>query len=375
MKVIRIVLGLLLTAFLAACGGGGGSPGGNPNQPDLVSTAGDEITLLPGAANSYGISGGIPPYRVANADPATAFGVINGKVLTVFGVRVGAATVGVIDYAGDAISIDVNVGSSMPLDITAPATLDLGLGAASARQFGISGGVAPYTVSSSNSNVVSAVVSGSTFTLTGLLPGTATVSVRDAANVVKSIDVTAAAAVPLYTTAADSITVVPVPVTDPPTTVGVRTFEIGGGVSPYRVSSSNSGVVDATVDGNTLTVTGRFTGTATLTVRDAVNETVEIEVTVAPQVALYTSAPAAVTVAKGTNATFTVAGGVAPYSAASSNQSVATAVVTGTSLVINGINFVPGIPPAAGTAGTATVLVRDAVGAQVSITVTVPVVP
>ncbi|MFC7459740.1 hypothetical protein [Hydrogenophaga defluvii] len=370
MKPIRIVIGLLLAAFLGACGGGGGSPGGNPNQPDLVSTAGDEVTLLPGAANSYGVSGGIPPYRVANADPATAFGVINGKVLTVFGVRVGAATVGVIDYAGDAISIDVTVGSSMPLDTTAPATLDLGLGAASARQFGISGGVAPYTVSSSNSSVVSAVISGSTFTLTGLLPGTATVSVRDAANVVKSIEVTAAAAVPLYTTAADSITVVPVAVTVPPTTVGVRTFEIGGGVSPYRVSSSNSGVVDATVDGNTLTVTGRFTGTATLTVRDAVNETVEIEVTVAPQVELYTSAPAAVTVAVGATSTFNVAGGVAPYSAASSNQGVATATVTGTSLAIRGVANLGGGPPA--VAGTATVLVSDAVGSQVTITVTVP---
>lgn len=372
MKVIRIVLGLLLAALLTACGGGGGSPGGNPNQPDLVSTAGNAVTLLPGAANSYGISGGIPPYRAANADPATAFGVIDGKVLTVFGVRVGAAKVGVIDYSGATISIDVTVGSSMPLEITAPETLNLGLGSDAARQFGISGGVAPYTVSSSNSGVVTAAVSGSSFTLTGLLPGTATVSVRDAANVVKSVEVTAAPAVPLYTTAAEAITVVPVPVTDPPTTVGVRTFEVAGGVGPYRVSSSNSGVVDAAIVGNTLTVTGKFTGTGVLTVRDAVNATVTITVTVAPQVALYTSAPAAVTVAKGTSATFNIAGGVAPYSAASSNQSVATATVTGTSLVINGINFIPGVTPAP---GTATVLVRDAVGGQVSIAVTVPVVP
>lgn len=370
MKSIRIVIGLLLAALLAACGGGGGSPGGNPNQPALVSTAGTEVTLLPGAANSYGVSGGVPPYRVANSDSATAFGVMNDKVLTVFGVRVGASSVGVIDNSGAAISINVKVGSSMPLDTTAPESLNLGLGTDAARQFGISGGVAPYTVSSSNSSVVSAVVSGGTFTLTGLLPGTATISVRDAANVVKTIEVTAAAAVPLYTTATDSITVVPVPVTDPPTTVGVRTFEIGGGVSPYRVSSSNSGVVDAVVAGNTLTVTGKFTGTAVLTVRDAVNATVAINVTVAPQVALYTSAPAAVTVAINDTATFNVSGGVAPYSAASSNQGVATATVTGTSLAIKGIARSANGPPA--VPGTATVLVRDAVGSQVTISVTVP---
>lgn len=367
MKSIRIVIGLLLAALLAACGGGGGSPGGNPSQPNLVSTAGAEITLLPGAANSYGVSGGVPPYRVANADAATAFGAIDGKVLTVFGVRVGAAVVGVIDNAGTAISIDVTVGSSMPLDTTAPDTLNLGLGADTARTFNISGGVLPYTATSSNSGFVTTAINGNTVTLTGVLPGTATVTIRDAANTVKTIAVTTAAAVPLYTTAATNITVVPVVAGS---TVGVRTFEIGGGVGPYRVSSSNSGVVDATVDGTTLTVTGAFTGTAALTVRDAVNATVTINVTVAPQVALYTSAPSAVTVAIGATATFNVAGGVAPYSAASSNQGVATATVTGTSLAIRGIARSADGPPA--VPGTATVLVRDAVGGQVTITVTVP---
>ena len=79
--------------------------------------------MLPGAANSYGISGGIPPYRVANADPATAFGVINGKVLTVFGVRVGAATVGVraVCRAKAAISgIDMVSGGGVNLVYSRP---------------------------------------------------------------------------------------------------------------------------------------------------------------------------------------------------------------------------------------------------------------
>lgn len=357
MKSIRIVFGLLFAAFLTACGGGGGSPGGNPNQPDLFSTAGAEITLLPGAANSYGVFGGIPPYRVVNADSATAFGAINGNVLTVFGVRAGTAAVGLVDYSGKAISIAVNVGSSMPLDTTAPATLNLGLGADEARQFSIVGGVLPYSATSSNSGFVTVVVNGSTLTLTGVLPGTATVTVRDAANAVKSIAVTAAPKVPLYTTAADNITVAPVV---PPSEVGIRTFEVGGGLSPYSVSSSNTNVVDAEVDGSTLKVTGKFTGTAVLTVRDAANATVDISVTVAPQVALYTSAPSAVTVKVGATAGFAVAGGVAPYTAASSAAGFATAAVNGTALSITGV-----------AVGTATVSVRDAVGALTSIAVTV----
>lgn len=362
MKSIRIVIGLLLAAFLAACGGGGGSPGGNPNQPELVSTAGDEVTLLPGAANSYGVSGGIPPYRVANADPATAFGVINGKVLTVFGVRVGAATVGVIDYAGDAISIDVNVGSSMPLGTNAPETLSLGIGTEFKRVFSITGGVAPYDVVSSNAGLVSAAVNGSSFTLTGLQPGSVTVTVRDAANVVKTINVTAASVVPLYTTAQSAISLAP-------GEDAKREFTIGGGTKPYTVTTANAGVATAALKEGTddvMVITGLLTGSTVVTVRDAVGGTLSITATVAPTVALYTSAPAAVSLAG--NATYTIAGGVPlsganKYTAASSNEGTATASVSGTTLTITRV-----VP--AGTTGTATITVRDAVNASVSFTVT-----
>ena len=377
MKSIRIVIGLLLAALLAACGGGGGSPGGNPSQPNLVSTAGAEITLLPGAANSYGVSGGVPPYRVANADAATAFGVIDGKVLTVFGVRVGAATVGVIDNAGTAISIDVTVGSSMPLDTTAPATLSLGIGSAFKREFSISGGVAPYDVSSSNAGLVSTALNGTTFTLTGLQPGLVTVTVRDAANVVKTIAVTAASVVPLYTTAQATITLAP-------GDDAKREFTIGGGTKPYSLTSANEGVVDVEFkkddDGNEIddqmVITGKSTGSAIVTVRDAANGVVNITATVAPVVALYTSAPAAVTLPE--NASYDeyqvfggvpIAGGGPKYTATSSDESVATAAVggpSGTTLTITTKDNATGTPK------TAIITVRDAVNSSVTSTVTVP---
>jgi hypothetical protein len=354
MKAIRIVLGLLLTAFLAACGGGGGSPGGNPNQPTLVTTAGSAITVLPGSASAYGISGGVPPYRVQNSDTAIAVGGINGSTLTIGGVLPGTATVAVLDNSGLTVSIAVTVGASTVLDTTAPATLNLGIGTTAAQDYLVFGGVAPYIATSSNAGIVSTAVSGGNLRLTGLAAGTATVTVRDMVNQTKTINVTVGSVTPLYTTAQTAITVAP-------GANATRNYLVGGGTAPYQASSSNQGVASVSLSGTTLSITGLTTGTANVTVRDAANATVSIAVTVAPSVALYSTAPSAVTVAVGASTTYLVGGGVAPYTAASSNTGAATATLSGGSLTIAGV-----------AAGSASVSVRDAVGSSVTIAVTVP---
>lgn len=354
MKAIRIVFGLLLTAFLAACGGGGGSPGGNPNQPTLVTTAGSAITVLPGSASAYGISGGVPPYRVQNSDTAIAVGGVNGSTLTIGGILPGSATVAVLDNAGLSVSVAVTVGASTLLDTTAPATLRLGIGAAAAQDYLVFGGVGPYIATSSNAGIVATALDGGNMRLTGLAAGDATVTVRDRVNQTKTINVTVGSVTPLYTTAQTAITVAP-------GANATRNYLVGGGTPPYQVSSSNQGVASAVLSGTTLSITGQTSGTATVTLRDAANATVNVTVTVAPSVALYSTAPSAVTVAVGASTTYQVGGGVAPYSAASSNTGAATVALSGGSLTIAGV-----------AAGAASVSVRDAVGSNVTIAVTVP---
>lgn len=98
---------LMLTTALLAYGGGGGSSGGNPNQSTLVTTAGSEVILPVGAARSYQISGGIPPYRIGNTDQAIAIGQITDNTLTIGTVSAGATKINVLDNSGATISIDV----------------------------------------------------------------------------------------------------------------------------------------------------------------------------------------------------------------------------------------------------------------------------
>ena len=66
----------LFCCFLSGCGGGGGSGGSNPNQQALVTTAGSSVILPISSASQFEVSGGVPPYRVANRDQAIAVGSV-----------------------------------------------------------------------------------------------------------------------------------------------------------------------------------------------------------------------------------------------------------------------------------------------------------
>src|SRR5207249_1295241 len=107
----------------------------------------------------------------------------------------------------------------------------------------------------------------------GLSAGSANVIVSDSAGSSLSVQVsvTASAGQALFTTAPSSLTV---------SRGTTPTYSIGGGLGPYTVTSSNTGVLTASVSGNTLTLTPAGNGAATLVIRDAANSTVTIAATV-----------------------------------------------------------------------------------------------
>ena len=107
-RICYLILFLLLS--LSGCGGGGGSGGSNPSQQTLVTTAGSAVVLPVSSASQFEVSGGVPPYRVANSDQAIAVGAISGKVLTIGAVSAGSTNLLVLDNSGASIAINVRVG-------------------------------------------------------------------------------------------------------------------------------------------------------------------------------------------------------------------------------------------------------------------------
>ena len=158
---------------------------------------------------------------------------------------------------------------------------------------------------------------------------------------------------PLFTTAPASLT------------VGVGSasdFNISGGSSPYTAVSNNAAIAIAGVKGSVLTLGGVAEGAAEISVRDSAGRTVTVAMIVSNGKArpLFTSAPASVTVAIGASPAYSVGGGTAPYMATSDNTGIASVSLLGSNLTVTGARV-----------GSANIVVRDSVGASVTVNVTV----
>ncbi len=358
MKSIRIVLGLLLTAFLAACGGGGGSPGANPNTGALRTSAGDSVIIAPGETRAYTISGGVAPYSVRNSDAAIAQGSVSGTQLTIAAKGIGSTTVEVVDNGGAVATIAVRIGSSTPLSVTAPDTLSMSLGPAAAQTFDVRGGVAPYVAVSSDARLVGVSLNPTTLklTVTGIAVGQTSVTIRDGAGEAVSFGVSTTAAQPLSVAVPSELFVA----------VGSsQTYKILGGVKPYQVSSGNPEVLTATKQfEDDLVIRGVVGGEAVVVVSDIAGSVITFRATVGSSNPLFTTAPATLTLAPSTTSqTFAISGGAAPYTVTSSNSGLASVTFSGTSFSVT-----------AGASITTTpvnVIIKDSKGTQIGVSVAV----
>lgn len=134
-------------------------------------------------------------------------------------------------------------------------------------------------------------------------------------------------------------------------------YTIGGGNGAYTATSSNTNVITASVNGNSLTVVGVAPGTANIAITDTAGDKVTIAVTTVGQ-ALFTTAPERVSITPGNSAVYAIGGGSGPYSATTGNANVATTSLTGNSLTLTGI-----------ASGTTNIAITDAAGGKFTIAV------
>jgi hypothetical protein len=317
------------------------------NSQALFTTAPAQVSITPGKNAVYTIGGGSGTYTVTSSNPNVIIASVSGNSLTLAGVAPGNANVAITDAAGVKITISVATINSQPLFTTAPAQVSITPGKNAIYTIG--GGSGPYTATSSNSNVITASVSGNSLTVVGIAPGTANVTITDAAGEKVTITVATLNNQALFTTAGGQVSITP----------GTGAiYAIGGGNGPYSATSSNTSVATASVSGTSLTVQAIASGAATITVTDATGNQLPITVKTSNSDALFTTAPTQVSITPGTSGVYTIGGGSSPYLATSSNTSVAKVKVSGSLLTIDSI-----------TAGKANIAVTDSAGKSVSINV------
>jgi hypothetical protein len=325
----------------------------------LFTTAPPSVTIAISSTQTYGVGGGTGPYTATSNNVSVADVALVGNSLKVTGITAGAANVVIRDSQGATVNVAVTVpaASTVPLFTTAPPSVTIAI--SSTQTYGVGGGTGPYTATSSNASVADVSLVGNSLKVTGITAGAANVVIRDSqgATVNVAVTVPAASTVPLFTTAPPSVTIA----------IGsTQTYGVGGGTGPYTATSSNASVADVSLVGNSLTVTGITAGAANVVIRDSQGATVNVAVTVpaASTVPLYTTAPPSVTIAIGSTQTYGVGGGTGPYTATTSNSTVADVSLVGNSLKVLGLK-----------AGSASIVVRDAVGASTTVAVTVGLTP
>jgi hypothetical protein len=333
MKVIRIVFGLLLAALLSACGGGGGSPG-SPGGVDIAlftSAPATGATVPLNGAEVYAVGGGKAPYTVSSSNRFVALAGVSGNKITVGGVAEGTASVEVRDALGAAVTFAVKVsdGDDRALYTTAPSALTLTPGSTT-LPFEARGGVAPYVVASDNPSVITVSQSGSTFSLTALIAGTANVTVTDNTGVapktiVVSVKTNPGTALALNPAAAtgnvgDTITVL-----------------VSGGTGNYvSATAANTTIATASLSGSSVSISLKAAGTTAVSVRDSAGQIVQIAVTATNTAATLRLSPETFSVSELNNSPFSVSifGGTAPYRVFVDDQALASASVSGSTLTI-----------------------------------------
>lgn len=296
MRLLSCLMTFLMAVFLAACGGGGGSPGLSSSSVSAFSVvAPTAVTLQVGLAQQYAIKGGVKPYAVFSNNPAVAVGWLVGEeIVSVGTVLAGTATISVVDSKGTKFDIAVTSGSTTALFTTAASTMTITPGAAYAQTYTVGGGTAPYTVTSSFPAAVTVAIDGNQMTITGvqISAAAATITIRDAAGATLSLTVTPGT-VPLS-----------VNPTDPTIATGsIFRSVIIGGTPPYRTIVLDNCLTDVKIiQGNILEAKGNkpCTGSA-ITVIDANNQTVNFNVTINAGTSALQLAPSAFTVPENSN--------------------------------------------------------------------------
>lgn len=332
MKFFKLLLGTCLLGLLAACGGGGGSAGsGSGILVPLFTSAQSTVTVAVNGADTFSIGGGVGPYTVTSDNKFVAVAGVSGSSFTVGGVKEGTAKVQVRDRTGETVLVNVVVsdGDDTALYTTAPAAITMAPGTTT-LPFEARGGVSPYVVTSNNTSVVRVNQTGSTFTLTSLIAGSAKVTVLDNTGLnpkTIDVDVTTDPGTPLKLNpetasgnVGDSITVL-----------------ISGGTGSYAsATAANTTVATATLSGSSVSIALKAAGSTVVTVRDSAGQTAEIDVTATNVAAVLRLSPATFSVSELSTASLqsTIFGGTGPYSLFVSDQSLASATVSGSTVTI-----------------------------------------
>ncbi|GIJ97603.1 hypothetical protein CAPN001_21720 [Capnocytophaga stomatis] len=280
----------------------------------VVRTNGSEVLSVVGSGQ----------YVVKSSDEAIAKATLSGNKITVKSGKAGSATVSVTDVkTGKASDVKVVVLADVSLS-KREVTLERGK---ENQEVVINSGSGEYTVSSANSNVATASISGGKLIIRGVSQGTTQITVKDS-KTGKVAEVRVVVTVANITLSSLSATLRATETTN----INVLT-----GSGNYEVTSSSIAVATTSVNGNRVVIVGKVIGSAKVTVKDKITgKTAVINVTVSAKNNIKL-AQTTTEIKAGITRNVVISTGSGNYVAVSGNAGVATANISGNVLIVKGV--------------------------------------
>ena len=227
----------------------------------------------------------------------------------------------------------VGSGTVQALSVAAPEAVTLQVGLT--QQYGVQGGLKPYTVFSSNPAVaVGWLIGENTVAVGTVSTGEATITIQDGKGSKFETKVTAGSSTPFFTTSPTTLNL------SPKTT---QIFTLGGGTGPYTASSSFPTLATAVVSGNSIAITAGSqvdgSNQAQITIRDAAGAA--LSTTVSVLTTKLTVTEGTYKVFLGDTVRFIISGGTPPYRIIDPLDNTVTArVINGNEGEVTGIRVV-----------------------------------
>lgn len=351
---------------------------GPSSPPPALTVLPNPVSVYSNVASMLSVTGGVPPYKAfsSNSNFLPVSASVSNNALMLLAADVSATqtvTVTIQDAVNQQVPVTVTIlpkaSSTLPLSVLPN---PINIYASIPSLLTASGGTPPYRAFSNNSTIlpVAATFTGSTLQLNAndvSASTIVTVTVQDASSQTVPVLVTV---FPKPTTPVPALVVLPASITVAKASPG--TLTISGGVAPFKAYSSNPGIlpIAQAVTGNSIPLAPSAVAAATavtVTVQDAVGQTIQIAVNVVPEASPAPLAllPNTAIVFSGVATSLTVSGGTPPYSAFTTNS----AVLPVTKAVVGGAIPLLAAPVTADT--PVTVSVQDASNTIATATVTV----
>ena len=296
----------------------------------LYTTAPAALSVATGAAPTFVIGGGTPPYLASSSNVGVATAGVSGSTMTISGIAAGTAQVNLTDASGKAVAVAVTVGTVANLFTTAPASISVATGGV--PNYSVGGGKPPYTATSSNAAVATASMAGTTLNVQAIAAGAAQVAVVDSAGAAVNVAVT------VLPVAATPLDVEPHGAT---ANVGdILNFRVSGGKPGYQITVNNPSVLtvapSAAASGDLVTATLINAGTSVVTVVDGAGTVFSMTIVVQQATTLMRLSPSVVDVAESflDPLVFSIYGGKAPYRAFTSDLQKTSVAVNGSLLTV-----------------------------------------